>query len=82
MNTPTKYDYRPRAGRITDAVAHSGVSRARLYEWAARYPELFKKNGKSVIVDYDVLDRIIDALPQAAIKPPRARGAKAEEAAA
>jgi len=34
-------------------------------------PGLFKKHGKSTLVDFDVLDKILDALPAAAISKPR-----------
>jgi hypothetical protein len=36
-------------------------------------PSYFRKNGKAVIVDFDVLDRILDTLPLAKIKPARAQ---------
>jgi hypothetical protein len=61
---------RPRSGRISNAVEYSGIGRSMLYELASKYCGLFKKNGKATIVDYDVLDVIIDALPNAEIKPP------------
>ena len=38
-------------------------------ELAPRYPGLFKKNGSATIVDYDILDGIIDQLPLAEITP-------------
>lgn len=60
---------RPRMGKIARAVAYSGRSKSRLYEWAGEYAGLFKKDGKSTLVDFDVLDRILDALPAAEIKP-------------
>jgi hypothetical protein len=62
---------RPRSGRIKDAVLYSGFARSKLYELAADYPDLFRKAGARVIVDYDVLDAIIAALPRAVIKPPK-----------
>lgn len=64
-------NFRPRSGRIPEAKAYSGFGRSRLYELAAAHRGLFKKNGAAVIVDFDILDRIIDELPVAEIKPPR-----------
>ena len=64
---------RPRFGRLPAAVAYSGISRSSLYIAAASHPGLFKKNGKAVIVDFDVLDRVLDELPSANISPPRVR---------
>jgi hypothetical protein len=64
---------RPRFGNIRRAVDYSGRSRATLYIWASRTPELFKKDGKSTIVDFSVLDGILDALPIAQIKMPTPR---------
>jgi hypothetical protein len=61
---------RPRFGRLPAAVAYSALSRARLYQLAPKHPGLFKKNGTSVIVDFSVLDQILDDLPVAKIKPP------------
>ena len=58
--------FRPRAGSIPDAVRYSGIGRASLYKEAARRPGLFRKwngqNGKT-LVDFDILDSIINALP-------------------
>jgi hypothetical protein len=54
---------RPRMGKLPAAVEYSGRSRSRLYELAAQYPDLFRKDGASTLVDFDVLDRILDAFP-------------------
>jgi len=62
---------RPRSGRIKDAVIYSGFARSKLYELAADHPDLFRKLGARVIVDYNVIDAIIAALPRAVIKPPK-----------
>jgi hypothetical protein len=62
-----------RYGGIPAAVDYSGRSRSRLYQLAAKHKGLFKKDGKSTIVDFSVLDGILDALPVAQIKPPTAR---------
>jgi hypothetical protein len=69
----TVIDIRPRFGRIPTAQKYSGIGRTRLYELAAEHADLFRKNGNAVIVDFDALDRILDALPVASIKPPRTR---------
>jgi hypothetical protein len=50
-------------GKLPAAVEYSGRSRSRLYELAAQYPDLFRKDGASTLVDFDVLDRILDAFP-------------------
>jgi hypothetical protein len=62
---------RPRSGRIKHARVYSGFGRSALYALAAAHPGLFKKNGAAVIVDYDILDEIIAALPPAKIKTPK-----------
>jgi hypothetical protein len=62
---------RPRFGKVPTAVRYSAVSRSVLYELAAVYPGLFRKNGAATLVDFDVLDRILDALPVAEIRPKR-----------
>jgi hypothetical protein len=61
---------RPRAGSISDAMAYSGIGRSKLFEYAEKNPGLFKKNGRVNIVDFRLLDQIIDALPTGKIKPP------------
>jgi hypothetical protein len=63
------HPFRPRFGKIPAAVAYSGISRSRLYELAAEIPGLFKKAGASTLVDFEVLDQMLDQLPVAAIKP-------------
>ena len=47
---------RPRWARIGGAVEYSGIGRSKLYEYAAAHPGLFRKDGKSVIVDLDLLN--------------------------
>lgn len=64
----TKQSVRPRFGKLPTAVAYSGRSRTRLYEWAEKYKGLFKKDGASTLVDFDILDEILDELPIAVIK--------------
>jgi hypothetical protein len=60
---------RPRFGRLPAATAYSGLSRSTLYILAGENPDLFKKNGSAIIVNFDVLDRLLDDLPLAKIKP-------------
>jgi len=74
---------RPRFGKIPKAIEYSGLSRGRLYQLAGTIPGLFKKNGTATVVDFSVLDQILDALPPAkiAIKPPK-RATPPEAAAA
>jgi hypothetical protein len=64
---------RPRFGNIERAADYSARSRATLYIWAAKHPALFRKSGRSTIVDFAVLDSILDTLPAAQIKPPTPR---------
>jgi len=59
---------RPRFGRIKNAVSYSGRSRGRLYQLASQHAGLFRKDGSSTLVDFDALDRILDALPVADIQ--------------
>jgi hypothetical protein len=65
------HQIRPRFGKMPAAVAYSGVSRSRLYEWAHRYSSLIRKNGVSTLIDFDLLDQILDTLPLADIKAQR-----------
>jgi hypothetical protein len=51
---------RPRFGKIPAAVKYSGRSRGRLYQLASQHPGLFKKDGASTLVDFAVLDKILD----------------------
>ena len=62
---------RRRFGKLPDATEYSALSRATLYELAPKYPGLFKKNGAATIVDFDILDSVLDALPVAKITPAR-----------
>jgi hypothetical protein len=68
---PEPLNRRPRFGRFNLAERYSGVSRRRLYEWQRQRPELFRKNGFATIVDFDVLDQILLALPIAESKSAR-----------
>jgi hypothetical protein len=66
---------RRRFGRISEASTYSAISRATLYELAPKWPGLFRKNGAATIVDFEILDRILDGLPVAKIKPPTCKPA-------
>jgi hypothetical protein len=59
-----------RWGRIPAAVDHSGLSRTSLYKLAADNPGLFRKHGAATIVDFQVLDKILEATPPAEISAP------------
>jgi hypothetical protein len=60
-------------GAIPAAVDYSGLGRTSLYKLAPAHPGLFRKAGAKTLVDFDVLDAILDALPPAEIRPPRTR---------
>jgi hypothetical protein len=62
-----QHQLRPRFGKIRKAVEYGGVSRSVLYLWAARRPDLFRKNGVKTLVDFNVLDSMLDELPLAEI---------------
>ena len=64
---------RPRFGRIPTATQYAGIGRSKLYELAAEFEGLFRKSGNAVLVDFDKLDSILDALPVQEIKPRRPR---------
>jgi hypothetical protein len=68
MSIPSTASPRPRLGSIARACDYSGRSRSRLYQLAPKYPGLFVKDGKSTLVDFATLDRILDGLPVARIK--------------
>jgi hypothetical protein len=73
---------RPRSGSVTSACAYCGLSRSKLYGQAPRYPGLFKKWDGKTIVDFNILDQIIDGLPDAAIKAPGPTAGKLKTATA
>jgi hypothetical protein len=68
--TFTARRFRPRSGSIKAACEYSGIGRSSLYVEAARHAGLFRKWGGKTIVDFNILDRVIDELPDAAIKAP------------
>ena len=59
---------RPRFGRVNEAMAYAAISRSRLYEWGRKQPKLFRKNGSRSLIDFDLLDMILDDLPVAELK--------------
>jgi hypothetical protein len=68
---------RPRFGKIPAAMTYSGLGRMKLYEEAAANPQLFRKAGTATLVDFDVLDLILDQLPPAKISLPKSRSRSA-----
>jgi hypothetical protein len=68
MTIPPTVEFRPRFGKLPHAIKYSGRSRARLYQLAAKHKGLFRKDGKSTLVDFAILDQILDGLPVAKIK--------------
>jgi hypothetical protein len=67
---------RRRFGKIPAAVEHSAISRTELYGLAATHPGLFRKYGRSTIVDFGRLDEVLDNLPAAKIRPDKRRLAR------
>ena len=67
-HSPAGQRSRPRFGRIPAALAYGGISRSRFYEWARERPELVRKNGRASLVDFEILDEILSALPIADLK--------------
>jgi hypothetical protein len=60
----------PRFCKINDAAKYAARSRGRLYELAHLHPGLFRKDGKSTLVDMNVLNAILNDLPAAKIAKP------------
>jgi hypothetical protein len=60
-------------GKIPKAIEYSGISRSGLYELAPKWPGLFRKHGGSTLIDFSVLDSVLDELPRAEIKAPASR---------
>jgi hypothetical protein len=54
-----------RWGRIPDAIERSGLGRSYLYKLAAEHPGLFRKHGTATIVDFQILDALLEAAPNA-----------------
>jgi hypothetical protein len=57
----------PRFGRIPTAKLRSGLGRGALYQLASQHTGLFRKYGAATIVDLELLDEILAALPPARI---------------
>jgi hypothetical protein len=55
---------RPRFGSINAAVATYSIGRSSIYELAREHHDLFVKFRTKTLVDYGVMDRIVDALPR------------------
>jgi hypothetical protein len=72
-HSPARQRLRRRFGRIRDAVAYGGISRSNLYVWASRHPGLMVKSGVTTLVNFDLYDELLDALPLADIRPPAPR---------
>jgi hypothetical protein len=70
-HSPGRQRLRPRFGKIPAALEYSGLSRSRLYEWGAEHPGLFRKQGRASLIDFTVLDRLLDTLPAAELKSAR-----------
>jgi hypothetical protein len=70
---------RPRFGRLSTATDYSGLGRSKLYLAADKHPDLFRKHGSATIVDFDVLDKILDALPVGKMKPRHVHGKRASD---
>jgi len=56
-----------RFGSIPQACNYGGFGRSKLYDLAARNPGLMRKLDAKSVIDFSVLDRILDALPPASI---------------
>jgi hypothetical protein len=63
----------PRFQRLRSVLVTRPHSRTGLYRLAAAHPGLFRKLGRNIIVDTELLGEIEAALPTAAIKPDRHR---------
>ena len=68
---PPSRTARPRFGKIPAAMHYSGFGRSKLYEVAADHPGLFRKSGVTTLVDFEILDEILNSLPVAVIKAGR-----------
>ena len=56
-----------RWGRLPKAEDESGLSRSSIYKLAGKHKGLFKKHGRSTLVDLTMLSDIIEASPDAEI---------------
>jgi hypothetical protein len=53
--------------RLNQAVHYSGLSRSTLYRLNSEHRLVFRKAGKSVLVDFKSLKSLIDTLPEVTI---------------
>jgi ACT domain-containing protein len=56
-----------RWGRINDAVNRAGISRSSIYKLVRENTGLFRKFGAATVVDLELLDDLMAALPDAEI---------------
>ena len=70
MNSTASTGGGRRWGRIPNAIDYSGLSRTSLYKLAASHPGLFRKHGAATIVDFEILDQILETSPAAEISVP------------
>jgi hypothetical protein len=61
-----------RWGRVSEASVYSGLGRSSLYKLAAKNRGLFRKHGAATIVDFNILDQILEAAPPAEFPEPAA----------
>ena len=52
-----------RFGTIPKAIDYSGMGKSKLYDKAKERRDLMRKWDKRTLVDFDVLDEILDGLP-------------------
>lgn len=68
---PIETKVTPEMGRIKIAMAIFGVSRSWIYRAGAVHPNLFRKAGRTTLVDFSVLRGILAALPTGPIQSRR-----------
>ena len=67
MDITTSRPPSKRWGRVPDAENESGLSRSTIYKLAGKHKGLFRKHGRSTLVDLWMLHGIIEATPVAEI---------------
>jgi hypothetical protein len=68
--SPEATDNGKRCGRIPDAMARSGMKRGYLYKLATEHTGLFRKLGTATVVDLGLLEKIMEAAPNAKLGAP------------
>jgi hypothetical protein len=58
-----------RWGTVNETTQEYPLGKTEVYETAREHPELLRKWGRKTIVDWDLLDEIMDALPAAELRP-------------